>query len=200
MNVSVAQEFADFAQRLQGELLQLDRLNIEPERIRQAAVTLILRDEAADPQVLLIQRAEHPRDPWSGHLALPGGRAEAHDADLLATATRETWEEIGLDLAAGGQFLGRLPKLTPRNPRLPQIEITPFVAIAPVADFQLRLSEEVAAVFWLSLRQLKLAGMTSQFTLEQEGQTRAWPAFASPRGPIWGITGHILNDFLTRFD
>lgn len=199
MNDPEAGEFAAWLTRVQASLLQFDRISIEPERIAQAAVTLILREEVAEPQVLIIQRAEHPRDPWSGHLALPGGRAELHDADLMATAARETWEEIGLDLLAEGQFLGRLPKIAPRNARLPQIEITPFVARAP-AKLALQFSDEVAAAFWLSLRQLKQAGMTSQFTLTQNGQERSWPAYASPRGPIWGITGHILQDFLSRFD
>src|SRR5207244_3003698 len=109
-----------------------------------------------------------PRDPWSGHLALPGGRADAIDEDLLATAARETLEEIGLNLHAGGQFLGRLPKLSPKNPRLPQIGITPFVAIAP-PEFDLQFSDEVADAFWVSLPQLKQAGMSSHYTWTRDG-------------------------------
>src|SRR5689334_4968285 len=75
--------FAATVQRLQTRLLQLEHLPIEPERIAQAAVTIIIRAEQADAQALIIKRAEHPRDPWSGHLALPGGRAEVADESLL---------------------------------------------------------------------------------------------------------------------
>jgi 8-oxo-dGTP pyrophosphatase MutT (NUDIX family) len=192
-------DFAAIRQQLQARLLRLDRLQIEPASLAQAAVTLILRAEAATPEALIIKRAEHPRDPWSGHLALPGGRADAMDADLLATAARETCEEIGIDLLAGGEFIGRLPKLTPNNPRLPQIEITPFVALAP-PQFRLQLSAEVAEAFWISLPQLKRDGMSSRHTLKHAGVESSWPAYPSMRGPIWGITGRILTDFLRLLD
>jgi 8-oxo-dGTP pyrophosphatase MutT (NUDIX family) len=194
-----ADGFAAIVQRLQSRLLRLEHLPIEPERIAQAAVTIILHAEQTEMQALIIKRAEHLHDPWSGHLALPGGRADAVDEDLLATAARETLEEIGLDLHTGGQFLGRLPKLSPKNPRLPQIEITPFVAIAPPA-FDLQFSDEVADAFWISLPQLKAEGMSSSFIWMRDGVERAWPAYPSSRGPIWGITGRILNDFLKHFE
>jgi 8-oxo-dGTP pyrophosphatase MutT (NUDIX family) len=199
MNDFSAKDFEAVRRHLQMRLLQLDRLPIEAERLSQAAVTLILREEQREPQALIIKRAEHPRDPWSGHLALPGGRADTSDTDLLATAARETFEEIGVRLLEGGAFLGRLPKLSPMSVRLPRLEITPFVALAP-PRIELQLNNEVADAFWVSLRQLKQAGMSSKFTLKLAEGERSWPAYASSRGPIWGITGRILNDFLTLFD
>ena len=67
------------------------------EAAPEAAVSVCL---APDPHgaatVLLIKRAEHPLDPWSGHIGLPGGRRETDDLDVLATARRETHEEVGL--------------------------------------------------------------------------------------------------------
>ena len=65
----------------------------EPE----AAVAAILTDEQ-DPGLLLIHRVAHDRDPWSGHLAFPGGRIEELDASSRLAAEREAWEEVGLDL------------------------------------------------------------------------------------------------------
>jgi 8-oxo-dGTP pyrophosphatase MutT (NUDIX family) len=199
MNNFSATKFEAVRQQLQTRLLQLDRVQIEAERIPQAAVTIILREEQREPHALIIKRAEHPRDPWSGQLALPGGRADTTDADLLATAARETFEETGVRLLNGGTFIGRLQKLTPNNPRLPQIEIIPFVALAP-PQIELRLNNEVAEAFWVSLRQLKQEGMSSKFTLKLAEGERSWPAYHSSRGPIWGITGRILNAFLTLFD
>jgi 8-oxo-dGTP pyrophosphatase MutT (NUDIX family) len=199
-------DFDAWCQRLETRLMPLAELTIKPvigpERIAQAAVTLILRphqDGAAHgSESLIIKRAEHPRDPWSGHLALPGGRADATDEDLRATAVREAWEEIGVQLNENA-FLGRLPKLVPNNPRLPRIEITPFVAVAP-PEFEIRANAEVAASFWVSVAALKTEGMSSQHTMVFDGVERAWPAYASTGGPIWGITGRILSDFLKLAD
>ena len=63
-------------------------LAIDRERIPQAAVTILIREEDGDHQLLLIKRAIREGDPWSGHLALPGGRAEWQDIDLVETAAR----------------------------------------------------------------------------------------------------------------
>jgi hypothetical protein len=54
--------------------------------LRQAAVALVLRGGQEGAELLVIKRSEAERDHWSGHLALPGGRAEAEDENLEATA------------------------------------------------------------------------------------------------------------------
>ena len=62
----------------------------------EAAVSLLLRPSGDGLKFLAIKRAESEGDPWSGHMALPGGRRDAEDEDLWVTAVRETWEETGL--------------------------------------------------------------------------------------------------------
>ncbi|HYN43940.1 MAG TPA: NUDIX domain-containing protein, partial [Thermoanaerobaculia bacterium] len=57
---------------------------------RKAAVAVILRDGDGGVELLFIRRAEHPRDPWSGQMGLPGGRVDPGDASPLAAALRET--------------------------------------------------------------------------------------------------------------
>jgi len=52
-----------------------------------------------DLELLFMQRAEHPKDPWSGHIAFPGGAVEPEDSHTLDTAIRETHEELGFLLS-----------------------------------------------------------------------------------------------------
>ena len=80
----------------------------------QAAVALVLRREP-EPSFLLVRRAHSPRDPWSGQMALPGGRRDPEDTGLRETAVRETREEVGIDLAQSGTLVGRLPDLKPTS-------------------------------------------------------------------------------------
>src|SRR5262249_48593358 len=157
------------------------------ERVPQAAVTMILRDHQDKAELLIIRRAECEGDPWSGHLALPGGRVEISDTDLMATAARETHEEIGINLNKGGRFIGKLPLIDTRNPLLPHLEITPFVAVAP-GNFAIQLSAEVASVFWVSIDRLKREGASTEYKFKHGDVIIKRAAYPSEGGPIWGIT------------
>src|ERR1700741_4973269 len=99
--------------------------------MRLASIALVLRlGSLGEPELLMIKRAEMEGDPWSGHIACPGGRMEPRDRDLEQTAIRETWEETGVDLERHGRILGTLDDIRPRSPHLPPLVIRPFVAIA----------------------------------------------------------------------
>lgn len=189
--------------RLRDRLRSPHSLRIERERVAQAAVVILLRWMETTPEVLIIRRAERVGDPWSGHLALPGGRAQADDIDLLVTGARETLEEVGIDLlgapASRQRFIGQLSVIAPRNPSLPEIEITPLVAIAP-EEFAIQLSDEVARSFWLPVEELRRSGLSDSYRLRDGGLIRKWPAYPSPEGPIWGITERILTEFISLLD
>src|SRR5450432_2446486 len=93
--------------------------------VRDPAVAVIFRVGAGDSlELLMIERASYAGDPWSGHVAFPGGRREPHDAALL-----DTREEMGVDLASDGRVLGALERVHPLTPSLPQFSIAPFVAM-----------------------------------------------------------------------
>ena len=98
--------------------------------ILQAAVALVVRGHV-DLEVLLIKRARRDGDPWSGHMALPGGRRDPADTSLRQTAVRETLEETGIDLDELGAHLGRLVEVRPQSPHLPRISVAPHVFGAP---------------------------------------------------------------------
>jgi 8-oxo-dGTP pyrophosphatase MutT (NUDIX family) len=156
---------------------------------------LMLREREGVVELLLIKRAEDPRDPWSGHIALPGGRAEPSDESLLATAIRETREEVGIDLDTDGDILGQLDPLHPANPQLPRILVTPLVATVR-SNAATRLSNEVQFVFWMSLDSLAQTGRTATVERTFERRHYSLPAYPSPHGPVWGLTERILTQFL----
>ena len=129
-------------QSLEGELGPIP--NEDGVRVH-AAVSLILR-EGKELEVLLIKRAEIEGDPWSGQMALPGGRKDASDSSLLQTAMRETEEEVGLSLESEAVPLGRLEPTIPATHRLPPITIFPFVFRVPQEAKARAASREVVRV------------------------------------------------------
>ncbi|MEW5916470.1 MAG: CoA pyrophosphatase, partial [Gemmatimonadota bacterium] len=122
---------------------------------RRAAVALVFRSsDVGEAELLVIRRAEHQGDPWSGQMGLPGGRQEPNDTSLEHTAVRETFEETGIDLSTDGFVIGPLDELRPRTPQLPAIIVRPYVAVVR-PDIVLTLNAEVADVVWIPLRVLQ---------------------------------------------
>jgi 8-oxo-dGTP pyrophosphatase MutT (NUDIX family) len=153
---------------------------------RPAAVMLCVRAGA----VLLLRRAQHPLDPWSGHVSLPGGRLEDDDDGLLSTAIRETREEVGLDLAHTGRVLGALGEYAGRGSGVRSIRIAAFVA-ALSGPVELTLSGEVESAYWVPLDQLE---ETTATVADPRGPVPAYrPAVAGGELVVWGITFGILE-------
>lgn len=168
-----------------------------PEEVRRAAVALVIAPDEAGPELLLIKRAEWEGDPWSGQVALPGGRKEPGDPTLWHTAARETWEETGLQLLRTARLLGTLDELYPRNPALPEIVVRPHVAILGEKP-QLRLNEEVAAAFWAPLESLRSPSSTFEATVHVRGSDRRVQGIRHGEYTIWGMTEQILRGLFAR--
>jgi 8-oxo-dGTP pyrophosphatase MutT (NUDIX family) len=167
--------------------------------VRRAAVAVVLRPTLDDLELLLIQRAEYEGDPWSGQIALPGGRANPDDASLVHTAMRETMEETALDLEAGGRLLGTLDELYPRTPVLPPIVVRPHV-FAYTADAPITPSAEVARAFWVPLRTLRDPATTQESRIRVRDAWWRVPSFVVEGKVIWGMTERMLRQFLTLAD
>ncbi len=160
---------------------------------RYASVAAVLRQAEPGLQVLLIRRAHVEGDPWSGHMAFPGGRHDASDPDLLFTAVRETREEIGLDLQKGAEFLGRL-ELVPAIARGRRIGLTiaPFV-FQVSNDPPLVLNREVVETLWAPLSQLAQGQNATVVRYELEGQALELPAWDVSGRVVWGLTYRMLG-------
>ncbi len=164
------------------------------EPFHEAAVALVLLPADGGLEALFIKRATREGDPWSGQIALPGGRRNADESSLRLTAIRETFEEIGLDLAADGEFLGELSELRPRTPVLPPIIVRPYV-FAIATRPTLVLNQEVAEAFWVPLRDLFDPGRRQEITVRFPNFHTRRPAIGIGEHMIWGMTEHIVRTF-----
>ncbi len=165
------------------------------EPFKEAAVALILRPLADDDaEVLLIRRAVRAGDPWSGQIGLPGGRFEPDDASLEATALRESFEEVGIDLRADGRVLGALDEIRPRTPVLPPIIVRPYVVVLD-RSAALVLSDEVAEARWVRLRELLVPGARVNTTVTVRDHRMQVDAYRHRDFTIWGMTERILTTF-----
>ena len=171
---------------------------IEPEaHMRLAAIALVLRpSDVGEPELLMIKRAEHEGDPWSGHVACPGGRMDPTDRDLEHCAIRETWEETGIDLARDGRILGTLDDMSPRTPSLPPLVIRPFVAVVK-PEVTIVPSPEVAEAFWVPLAALRETAQWGRAFVPIKGVgEREVDAFRHGSYTVWGLTHRALTQFL----
>ena len=169
---------------------------VDPEPgIARASVALLVRPGESDLNVLLIERPENPADPWSGHMALPGGRG-APDEPALTTAIRETHEEVGVDLLADGMLVGRLDDVRP-SPGGPQIAVSPFVFAVPGEITIAPDPREVASAVWIPLAHLAdPASAAEHLHILPGGGRLRFPALAYHHHVIWGLTYRMLIQFL----
>lgn len=162
------------------------------EPFREAGVALVLRPHGeTDADLLLIRRAERAGDPWSGQVALPGGRYAATDTSLEDTALRETLEEVGLDIRANGTVLGALDELRPRTPALPPIIVRPFVCVVS-EPAPLELNYEVAASRWIPVSELFAPSARVQTAVEVRDLRLRVDAYVVDDYLVWGMTERII--------
>lgn len=162
-----------------------------------AAVAAVLRDGAGGPEVLLIQRADNPRDPWSGHMALPGGRRDRSDVDLFETAVREAREEIGLDLRRGAVLVGSLGSARTLSPgRAHDVCVYPLVFALDTSQEPQPDPREVQRVLWARLEHLISPAAASSFEHHERGRRYRFPAFDVDGHLVWGLTHRVLSELL----
>lgn len=146
---------------------------------------------------LLIRRAEHPLDFWSGHAAFPGGRAQPGETSI-DTAIRETAEEVGLDLRREAELLGGLDEIQAvGRGRAIELSIRPWVFALREPPPPFTLSEEVASAHWIPLRDLLDPARRAPFTYLHEGTELVLPSIPVGELTVWGLTYLMIVDFQT---
>ena len=174
---------------------------------KRSSVAIVLDHAAADKaSVLLIKRAEHENDPWSGHMAFPGGRSESFDKNGLATAKREMNEEVGFDIdhpeqqtTYGGQLIGRLsdvrttPRVIPRT-----MVVSPYV-LTVSSQPELQPNYEVAETVWVPFSFFADINNRSIYELNFKGRTINMPCYRYEGKVIWGLTLSMIDEFVRLY-
>lgn len=160
--------------------------------LKPAGVLVPIVQRASGLTVLLTQRAAH-LPAHAGQVSFPGGRVQAEDADAVATALRETEEEIGLT----HDFIEPLGLLHPYETGT-GFSITPVVSL--VRDgFTVRIDPgEVADVFETPLAFLMDKANHERHSREWQGTMRTYYAMPHQGRYIWGATAGMLVDLAER--
>ncbi len=174
------------------------RIDKKPTRM-SASVALVLREVGADLEALFIRRAEHDADPWSGHLAFPGGRLDAEDADARSAAERETVEELGVDLTDSSttRCLGQLSDVLGHAE---SIRVSAYV-YGISGNPSLRPNHEVRDAFWTPLHHCTDPGRQSVREFSYLDVSMPLPTIRlleDANAPVlWGITYKFMDDFMS---
>jgi 8-oxo-dGTP pyrophosphatase MutT (NUDIX family) len=164
--------------------------------VKRSAVAIIVRQVDGGLEALMIKRADREGDPWSGHMAFPGGLSDHSDHNNLETARRETFEEVGLNAGQYSECLGRLSDILARRHRgkKPMI-VTPYLfTIDEVPELQ--LNHEVADVLWVPLNFLadRTNRETMQWKMKQVNLTL--PCYFYQQQRIWGLSLMMLDELV----
>ncbi|HEY3382259.1 MAG TPA: CoA pyrophosphatase [Vicinamibacterales bacterium] len=165
---------------------------------RAAAVAAVLHEGRAGVELLFIRRARRRGDPWSGHMAWPGGKREPNDGAMIECAIRETCEEVGLDLAADGELLGRLSVVRFQGTGAKGLRaIVPYVfCVARLPD--LRPSAEVQETVWIPLTYFTGWATRRPWVWAARWLPQVPPAYRYEGRLVWGLTQWMLADLIAR--
>jgi 8-oxo-dGTP pyrophosphatase MutT (NUDIX family) len=149
--------------------------------------------ETDDLWMLMIQRSDSPRDPWSGQMAFPGGRADPQDRTLFHTVAREVTEEVGIDVRIQ-EFIGCLHNVQPKN--APMI-VSPFV-FAIEHEVHPRPSSEAKEIVWVPLSFLLDSENISEIEIPIGSEQISMPCYVYLNHTIWGMSFRIMREIISK--
>lgn len=162
-----------------------------------AAVMMILKQNNPGYSLLFIKRPDNVRDPFSGHMAFPGGRMEKDDNSKLDTAVRETYEEVGININRSAHILGALDDVNPNNPRARNYVVTPYLSVLKEEVDITPDANEVEKTIWVPMNHLVDDNNAQVRIRERDGIEVKDYAYNYDQYLIWGMTGRVLHQFLS---
>jgi 8-oxo-dGTP pyrophosphatase MutT (NUDIX family) len=137
-------------------------------------------------EVLFVKRVENPTDPWSGQMALPGGKRIPEDENLMRTVVRETLEETSINILKGCRFLGVMDIV--RSIARPEMKVLPFVILLEREQPVGLCKAELEWSAWIPLEELVKHGGTVSFSFGE------FPAYIVGKNVVWGLTYRIIEN------
>ncbi|NND81231.1 MAG: CoA pyrophosphatase [Gammaproteobacteria bacterium] len=162
----------------------------------QAAVAMVLRDGEHGTEILMMQRAHHDGDPWSGQMAFPGGKIDPDDHGPQAAAERETLEEVGLRLGPQ-DYIGRLDDVYGLKVNGQYSVLVSSFVYKPTGAIELTPNYEVADLVWLPTQFLAQRDNAHDFYHPHAPEVKM-PAVMineTKQQVLWGLSLRILTIF-----
>jgi 8-oxo-dGTP pyrophosphatase MutT (NUDIX family) len=164
--------------------------------MKRSAVAMILQLHDGELHILMIKRAEREGDPWSGHMAFPGGRMDPGDANGFSVAVRETEEEVGLSLGPEDTCIGRLSEINAKPQRGAfGMAVSPFV-FRLEREVIFTPNYEVAEVVWVPLEFLLDTDNREQMKWQFRGAEFRMPCYFYEERRIWGLSLMMLDELM----
>lgn len=162
----------------------------------QAAVAIIIRDGEDGAEFLMMQRAKHENDPWSGQMSFPGGKIDPEDQDAKAAAIREAFEEVGAELT-DADYIGQLDDVYGfKVDGAYSVHVSCFV-FKPKGRISLVANHEVADMVWLPFSYLNQRNNAHDY-VHPTRSTLTMPAVmidAQKDQILWGLSLRMLVTF-----
>lgn len=190
-----------FSAPLPGEIAHLElmperrtylKLYDDKKQMREAAVSIILFENALGfLSTLVIKRQEYDGS-HSGQFSFPGGKMEKSDHDLYETACRECREEIGVN----PEQMILLKEITPVYVPVSGFVVVPYVFYSETNKFNFQKSErEVQEIFEVKLNDLFTASALKYKDVKSGSYLlKNIPHFEVNEVAIWGATALMLNE------
>jgi len=164
--------------------------------MKRSSVAILIREREKIFEVLMIKRAERLGDPWSGHMAFPGGRRDRGDKNSFTTAIRETSEEVGICLPECARYLGRLSDQKARSSQFNLgMLVTPFIFFM-IREEQFRLNYEVASSIWIPLDFFANPKNREVMVWSRGSFSMEVPCYKYDKYCVWGLSLSMLMELI----
>jgi len=170
---------------------------------QRAGVCIILAEQGLygeqhvdELSLLMMQRAAHPNDPWSGQMAFPGGKQDPEDQHITATAQREAFEEMQIPIS-GIERIGRLSDILARPYRAMKkpMVVSPLLFKAN-ADFHPEPNKEVADWLWIPVSHFQDDANRQFMRINKAGLEHQLPCYDYKDKRVWGLSLLMIDELL----